>query len=188
MRGGCGVRTEASWPMRLGRYVTKTFDYLTDAMAVISGILLFTLTAMTCIAVIIRYFFQLSAAWTTEFAEYFIYLAVVLATPWVLKHDKHVTVDVFINLANPKIQRRIAIFNCIVGIIISALLFYYGTMAAHENYVKGTMIIRVTPIPKYVPLVFIPIMAFFLVYQFAHKLWQLVGKAARQNTVIKQTN
>lgn len=151
--------------------IYRVFDGITTFLAVVSGILLFVVTMMITIAVVLRYFFGQSVAWSTEFAEYFIYLAVVMATPWVLKLDKHVRVDAVINLLGPKTRWVLDIINNFLGILMSLALLYFSYMATYENYVKGTMNIRVTPIPKWIPLVFMPIMAALLIFQFSYKFY-----------------
>ncbi len=147
-------------------------DFATDLTAVISGILLAVLVVMITAAVFLRYYFGVSVGWSTELAEYFIYVAVMLGAPWVLKKDAHVIVDVVVSAMRPTTQRRLAIFINLLGAAIGITFFYYSLQATWENFVKGTETIRIMPIPRYLPLLFMPIMALLVTFQFLRKSWR----------------
>lgn len=156
---------------KIGTSVMAVADFLTQLAAVISGILLTSMVCMITIAVLLRYYFNLSVGWSTELAEYFIYTAVVLAAPWVLKRDAHVVVDIFIINLTPEARRKVAIFINVLGAAIGLAFFYYSLLATWENYVKGTETIRIMPIPRYLPLMFLPIMSLLFFFQFLKKVW-----------------
>jgi C4-dicarboxylate transporter, DctQ subunit len=166
------MKNKTSPLIRIGKLLISGNDLVIKGMAVLSGMLVVTLTSLICLAVLLRYYFSLSVGWATELTEYFIFLVVMLATPWVLKNNKHVMVDVIVNIVNPKVRRQFAIITNFIGGLASGALFYYSMLATYENYVKGTMMIKIMPIPKYWPLLFIPIMAFFTTLQFAIKIWE----------------
>jgi len=146
-------------------------DFFTNLTAVLSGILLTGMVLMITVAVLLRYYFGLSVGWSTELAEYFIYLAVVLGAPWVLKNDGHVVMDIFITNLAPEAKRKIGIFVNLLGAAISAAFFYYSLLATIENFVKQTETIRIMPIPRYLPLMFLPIMSILFLFQFLRKGW-----------------
>lgn len=154
-------------------------DFATGLTAVLSGILLSAMVLMITVAVLLRYYFSLSVGWSTELAEYFIYMAVVLAAPWVLKKDAHVVVDIFIINLSPENKRRIAVFINLLGAVIGIAFFYYSFLATWENFVKGTETIRIMPIPRYIPLLFLPIMSLLFCFQFLRKAWQNLYPSSR---------
>lgn len=150
----------------------KGVDFATNLTAVLSGILLTGMVLMVTVAVLLRYYFGLSVGWSTELAEYFIYLSVVLAAPWVLKKDAHVVVDIFIVNLTPETKRRIGVFINLLGAAIGIAFFYYSLLATWENFIKGTETIRIMPIPRYLPLMFLPIMSILIFFQFLRKVWE----------------
>lgn len=147
-------------------------DFITNLAAVLAGVLLAGMVLMITTAVLMRYYFGLSVGWSTELAEYFIYLVVVLGAPWVLKNDGHVVVDVLVCNLKPATRRRLRIFVNLLGAAIGVAFFYYSFLATVENFVKGTETIRIMPIPRYLPLMFLPIMSILFVFQFLRKGWQ----------------
>jgi TRAP-type C4-dicarboxylate transport system permease small subunit len=170
--GGEFVRSEITG---LGRTATRFMagiNRLTEAMAFISGVLLFTLGPMITIAVIMRYYFKVSVAWSTEIEEYMLYLAVLFAAPWILRKDAHVRVDILLNKAKDGTKRVLQLIGNTVGLLVSLGLFYFGLLATYENFIRGTKIIKVMPIPKYLPLLFVPIMGFVLFFVFLFNIWE----------------
>ena len=155
--------------LRAVQRADKLLDYVTDALAVTSGIFVIILTSLICVSVVLRYYFNLSVGWTTELTEYFIFIVVMLGTPWVLKNNKHVVVDVVYSTATPKLKRTFAIITNAIGFLVGAGYFYYGLQATHENFVKGTLLVKIMPIPKWLPLLFVPIMSFLVACLFARK-------------------
>jgi TRAP-type C4-dicarboxylate transport system permease small subunit len=145
---------------------------ITEAMAFISGVLLFTLGPMITIAVILRYYFKVSVAWSTEIEEYMLYLAVLLGAPWIMHKDAHVRVDILLNKAKDSTKRVLQLIGNTVGLLICAGLFYFGLLATYENFIRGTKIIKVMPIPKHLPLLFVPIMSFVLFFIFLFNIWE----------------
>lgn len=161
----------ARWT-RAARGLMAVVDFATDLTAVISGVLLMVLVLMITVAVFLRYYFHLSVGWSTELAEYFIYAAVMLGAPWVLRKDAHVIVDVVVATMSRKTQRRLAVFINLLGAAIGIAFFCYSLQATWENFVKGTETIRIMPIPRYLPLLLMPIMALLVTFQFLRKSWQ----------------
>lgn len=170
------MESVVSYTRRICSAFIVIIDRITEGMAIVSGVLLFALAPMITVAVLLRYYFKVSVAWSTEIEEYFLYLGVLLASAWVLRNDEHVRVDVVVNLMNPRLKRVMNLLSNFLGAITSVGLFYYGLLATYENYVKGTLTIKVMPIPKYLPFLFVPIMAAMVFFQFLRKViyyWRL---------------
>lgn len=157
--------------MKKGSSFRKVIEYITDIMAVVSGVLLSMLVLTISASVILRYYFHFSVGWVTEIEEYVLFLAVMLGTPWVLKHDKHVTVDVVVNSLSLEKRRKLLIFTNFLGAVIGLLLFYYSGLTTYENFVTGTLLIKIMPVPKYLPLMFIPLSCIFFSLHFLFKAW-----------------
>ncbi|MEW6524406.1 MAG: TRAP transporter small permease [Bacillota bacterium] len=153
----------------------RVVDFITASMAVVSAVLLSALVLLISVSVVMRYYFGLSVAWTTELGEYFIYVAVMLATPWVLKKDAHVQVDVLLQVLREKTKQKLAIVSNILGLLVTAVLFYYGLLATHENYVRGTLSVKVMPVPKYLPLSVIPVVMLLCMLQFVIKIGKCIA-------------
>ena len=150
-------RSEPVKPGKVFRIIDKTLDKITLALAVLAGVMTFFLTLMITYGVIVRYFLHGSVAATTEFAEYIIYIDVMLATPYVLKIDKHVRVDVFSRLLSPAKQKILNVVLNILGAIACLMTFYYSMMVVSDAFKSGINFVRVTPVKKWVIMAFVPL-------------------------------
>ncbi len=157
---------------KTGSRLMDGIDRIAGVMAFISGVFLFTLGPMITIAVIMRYYFKVSVAWSTEIEEYMLYLAVLFAAPWIMRKDAHVRVDILLNKATGGTKRVLQLIGNTVGLLICAGLFYFGLLATYENFIRGTKIIKVMPIPKYLPLLIVPLMGFVLFFIFLFNIWE----------------
>lgn len=157
--------------MKKGSTFRKAVECVTDGMAVVSGVLLSLLVITISASVLLRYYFHFSVGWVTEVEEYVLFLAVMLGTPWVLKHDKHVSVDVVVNSLSPGNRRKLSIFTNFLGALVGIILFYYSGLATYENFVSGALLVKIMPVPKYMPLMFIPLSCIFFSLQFLFKAW-----------------
>lgn len=162
--------TAPPWCRKAASAFVRVVDLITTGMAVMSAVLLSALVLLISVSVVMRYYFGLSVAWSTELGEYFIYIAVMLATPWVLKRDAHVQVDVLLQVLRERTKQRLAVVSNALGLLVTSILFYYGLLATHENYVKGTLSVKVMPVPKYLPLAVVPVAMLFCMFQFMFKL------------------
>ncbi len=155
--------------LNAGRSILRVLDGITNAMAAMSGLFLCAMVTIICISVVLRYFFHFSAGWTTELTEYFIFVMVMLGSPWVLREDNHVVVDVVYAMVGRRTRKVFAVATNFLGFLVGAAYVYYGLQATVENFLDGTMLVKIMPIPKWMPLAFIPIMSFFVMYWFARK-------------------
>lgn len=157
--------------MKKGSSFRKVIECISDGMAVVSGVLLSLLVLTISLSVILRYYFHFSVGWVTEIEEYVLFLAVMLGTPWVLKHDKHVTVDAVVNSLAPEKRRKLAVFSNFLGALIGIVLLYYSGLTTYQNFVTGALLVKIMPIPKYMPLMFIPLSCIFFSLHFLFKVW-----------------
>ena len=145
---------------------------LTDAMAFISGVLIFTLGPMITIAVIMRYYFKVSVAWSTEIEEYMLYRGGAFRRA--LDHAQgRPRPGRYPAQQGPDGTKRVfQLIGNTVGLLTSRVFFTSACLATYENFVRGTKIIKVMPIPKYLPLLIVPLMAFVLFFIFLFNLWE----------------
>lgn len=143
---------------------------LTHSLAFLSAILILVMAIVICVSVIMRYYLNLSVGWSTELSEYMIYLSVLLGVAWVLKQDKHVTMDALVNVLKVRNQIILAVISNSISAIGSLVLFFYGAFATYENYLKGTATVKVMSLPKYLLLFLIPLMSILCFVFFVKKV------------------
>lgn len=139
-------------------------------MAIFAGFLTLAMTLIICYSVIVRYFFNISIEWAIEYSEYLIYINVMLATPWVLKIDKHVRVDIISQILPLKVQRGLSIFISLLGIVMCSVFFYFSFNETIKAFDSGINLVRVIPVKKWIVMSIMPIMSGLSAILFLRKV------------------
>ena len=139
-------------------------------MAILAGFLTLAMTLIICYSVIVRYFFHISIEWAIEYSEYLIYIDVMLATPWVLKIDKHVRVDILSQVLPAKVQRGLNIFISVLGIVMCSVFFYFSLKETIKAFESGINLVRVIPVKKWIVMSIMPVMSGLSTILFFRKI------------------
>jgi TRAP-type C4-dicarboxylate transport system permease small subunit len=153
-----------------GRAIWVGIDKFSDYLGFLAGLSYIFLAIIVSGAILLRYFLGITIASLTELSEYALYVSVLISCPYVLKVDGHVNVDVFINAANSRTKKRLALVCNILGILTSATYMYYGTISAYETFVRKIPVIKTMAFPKWVLLVVIPIVSALFLYYFVIRI------------------
>ncbi|HZG64298.1 MAG TPA: TRAP transporter small permease [Rubrobacteraceae bacterium] len=151
------------------RILGKSLDRIEDIFAFLGGILLVVAVFSVVFQVIARYFFGLSFIWINEVNEYILLYVPFLGAAWLLRHNGHVTVDLLVRVLPPRIKKASNILVAALGIIISAVLVWYGTSVTMEAYARGTVSTTSTQLPLVYLLVVIPVGSLLLLFEFIRK-------------------
>lgn len=128
-------------------------------LAVTAAVFTFTIALCICYSVIGRALLKQDVAWALELCEYLIYIDVMLATPWVLKIDKHVRVDILYYLIPPKAERILNQIINVLGVIMCAWFCYYSIITTVAAFNSGINLVRVVPVKKWLVMIFLPFMS-----------------------------
>ncbi len=146
------------------------FDYLLDAMAYMAGILIFAITFFVCGSVVIRYLGFRPPIWVLQFTEYGLVWFTFLAAAWLLRHKGHIRIDTLTSRLNPKAQKAIQVADDALGVLISMVIFIFGTIHTIELAQKGIMEVKGLTVPKAPFFAIIPIGGLVLAIQFARNI------------------
>jgi C4-dicarboxylate transporter, DctQ subunit len=106
------LRPDAIWDK-----VERTLIGLLGAVAMLVGLL----------QVLGRYLFPEHAiGWAEEVIVYLIVWGVVIASSQLVRTDGHVRPDLVLRAMPPGVQRWMEVFNCIVALVFSAGMVWYG--------------------------------------------------------------
>ena len=151
------------------RILGKSLDRIEDIFAFLGGVLLVVAVFSVVFQVLARYFFGLSFIWINEVNEYILLYVPFLGAAWLLRHNGHVTVDLLVRVLPPRIKKASNILVAALGIIISAVLLWYGTSVTIEAYARGTVSTTSTQLPLVYLLVVIPVGSLLLLLEFIRK-------------------
>ena len=148
------------------------FDRLIDALALIAGIVLCSLTGLICLDVAARYFRLFSTPWTLDIAEYFLYVITFFGAPWVLREGGHIAIDIFVQQLNPRARRRAVMLSHTIGAVVCGVLLYYACRVWWRSFSDKTLIHETFVFPEWIILaVAPPIFLMLLVVFLRWLLW-----------------
>ena len=141
------------------------YNYLRDGLAVISGLLVVAMVLYVSASVFLRHT-PYPMGWGLEVAEYSLIILTFFSAGWLLKNRGHTRIDIIIDLI--KKPRTRSIVDGILYLITAAItlfLMIFGVLVTWENYLSGTLQVKIYTFPKWMLCIIIPIGLFFLVIE-----------------------
>lgn len=162
--------------MKLSTKFTTTLDGVIKIPAVFGIIILVGAWLSVSFDVIMRYFFNRPQAWVVEVTEYILMASTFLGTAWVLKLEKHITIDVGANQLNPWSQELLKTATSILCGLACLVITWYGVAVTLREFQGGFITEGVMGIPTAPLLVFIPIGFLLLSIQFMRRTYASLKK------------
>lgn len=141
------------------------YNYLRDGLAVISGLLVVAMVLYVSASIFLRHT-PYPMGWGLEVAEYSLIILTFFSAGWLLKNRGHTRIDILIELI--KKPRTKSIIDGILYMITAAItlfLMIFGAIVTWENYLSGTLQVKIYTFPKWMLCIIIPIGFFFLVIE-----------------------
>jgi TRAP-type C4-dicarboxylate transport system permease small subunit len=147
----------------------RILDKILAILAVLSGLLLLFITFAIFYTIVARFLDIPGPIWAVQFTEYALLWMTLLGTAWVLKQRRHVSVDLLTSRLSAQTKLYFNLAHSVMGVVVSGVLCWYGTVVTWGQYQRGVMDIQVVDMPKYLILIIIPIGFLFLIGQFFRK-------------------
>jgi C4-dicarboxylate transporter DctQ subunit len=141
------------------------YNYLRDGLAIISGFLVVAMVLYVSASVFLRHT-PYPMGWGLEVAEYSLIILTFFSAGWLLKNRGHTRIDIIIDLI--KKPRARSIVDGILYVITAAItlfLMIFGALVTWENYLSGTLQVKIYTFPKWMLCIIIPIGLFFVVIE-----------------------
>jgi len=114
-----------------------------------------------------------SAALAHFHHPYWLFLT-AFVSPWLLHKGQHVRIDLVLQQVPAVVGWCFEIFVDCLGIVVSALLTWYGIRELHVSMVDGTKIAKFFTIPEWWTLWPLPMMFILLALEFCFRLLRVV--------------
>ena len=157
----------------------KLFDRIIGALAFIAGVLLLLITFFVCYAVITRYLGFKPPVWVLQFTEYALLWITFLGAAWLLKKDGHIRIDTLVSKLNPGNFRKVGIVDDFLGFIVSAVIFWFGTLHTIDCYQRNIMDVKGVIVPKFALFLIIPLGGLTLAIQFGRDCLNKIRSKSR---------
>ncbi len=121
-------------------------------MAVLAGLLLIFITLSMCVSIALRTMNLQTPLWSVQFNEYSLLWIAMLGGGWLLRREKHVSLDTVTRRLKGGGLKRLRVFHAFLGLLICAILAYYTGAVTWDNLKRGVLDVRAVDIPKYLIL------------------------------------
>jgi TRAP-type C4-dicarboxylate transport system permease small subunit len=152
--------------------VEKVMDKILTALGVIPALLLLYMVLSTSFNIFARFLGFGGLVWGVQFTEYSLLWMTLLGATWVLKRDRHVTVDLITGLLKERTTVYLNVVHSIMGFAVCAVLCWYGAVVTWGQHQRGVVDIQVVDMPKYIILLVIPAGFFFLALEFIRRFFK----------------
>jgi len=109
-------------------------------------------------------------AWVVEVSEYSLPLATFLIAPWLLHRNEHVRLDVLLAMLPRGFARALERLADAIGILICAVLVWYGVKLILDSARLGSMVVKTLAIPEWWQYALVPVCFFLLAIEFVRRL------------------
>ncbi len=146
----------------------RAFERLTAVLAIFAALLILSMSFWTTYDVLTRYFLDYSSPWAFDLSEYSLVWITFLGAPWVLLQDRHIRIELLIDVLPNRWQRFLGIGVSIVAMFACLVLLWRTGIAAQQYFDNNVMMARIWRIPRIWPYAAIPVgsalmaIAFFL--------------------------
>lgn len=138
--------------------------------AAVAAVLILAMSLWISYDVITRYFLDYSSPWSFDLSEYALVWITFLGAPWVLLQDRHVRIELLVDVLSPRVQRMLGIVVCLIAIITCAVLAWRTGLAAFQYIERNEMMPRIVRIPRIWPYCIVPIGSLLLTFAFCLRL------------------
>jgi len=122
--------------------------------------------------VLVRYFTNASFAFTEEFSVFLLVVMTLAGASAAFARNRHIRLEFFVQKLGVRPRRRIEIAVTLCGLVLFAVLTFYGTRLFWDDWTYGTT----TPgigIPQWIYTVWLPLLSALITLRIAGRLARL---------------
>ena len=148
----------------------KAYERFTGIFAAIAALLCLLMSLWITYDVLTRSLFNWASPWAFDLSEYALVWITFLAAPWILMNDRHIRIELLLDVLPVSVQRIFGVAVSIVAIVACAVLTWRTGIAALSYFERGDMMARIWRIPRIYPYAVIPFGCGLLTVGFVFRL------------------
>ncbi len=154
---------------KLVRRLGAIFDHIMYALYFMACILVVFILLSILIDIVMRYFFGRPQIWVIESVSYSLVFITFLSAAWVLKLNRHVSMDFVIERLSPRNQAIFDLIGCLIGGIVWLIVTYYCGQLTWKMYLERVHIESELHLLEAPLLAIIPVGSFILFIQLLRR-------------------
>jgi TRAP-type transport system small permease protein len=155
------------------------FGRLLEALLLLACLLLLIMTVLIGADVLLRNTGFGGIAPSNEISEDIIYLLTLLAAPGLLRHGRHIRVDIVLRAVPERIGWLLEWLGDILGLICCLYFVWYGTRVAVASFTSGALSIKTLILPEWWLLLPMPLAFALLGLEFVFRMQRLATAERR---------
>lgn len=163
------------------------FARLVTFMGAIFALIIAWLAVSVTADVILRNFAIGNIPWLNEVAEYLLYTGTFIAAPWALRAGAHVRVDILVSALPRETGLQLERLLDVLGFVIAAILFYYGSVAVYDAVVSGAKQYKMLTISEWLLLIPFALSSLLLAIEFVFRFLRARAIAAEADSVLDKS-
>ena len=153
---------------------TRPFDAILNVGGGAAAVVILFTMAAVIYEVAMRYFLKRPTTWVLEVVEWCQVWMTFLSAAWILKEERHVTIDIVSSGLKPRAQVSLAIVTSSLGALICLTMVWFGGQVVWDHFARGVVEASVLKAPKAPLLVVIPAGFLLMFIQFLRKIRTLL--------------
>ena len=126
----------------------RYYDRFLDFCGTLTGMLILLISIGIGVDVLIRCVQGQSIYWMIDLVEYALLLMTFLGAPWVLRHGRHVAVDIVLMTLPHYVRAWVVRVMAVVCAAICGFMAVVGAEAVLESYARGTLLFKSLVFPE----------------------------------------
>ena len=155
------------------RLFLRAVDRLSEALGIVAMLLLAAAVLVVCQMILMRYVFNASTVWQTEFVIYALMAATFLGSSYVLLHRGHVGVDLLPTMLGGRGKFILELIGGLISLAFCGVLAYSSWLYFHEAWEGSWTTDTVWALPLWIPLLPLPVGMAALCLQYIAELIRL---------------
>ncbi len=157
--------------MKTLRRLATIYDRILNYTYALAFALLSFAWLLVTLDVLLRAAVSRSISWTLEVVGYILVYVTLLSAAWVLKEDRHISVDLVLHRLGPTSRAVVNIVISILGAITWLVVAWYSGEVTWDNFQTGSLIQDHAIIhpPLYTILIILPVGSLLLFIQFVRR-------------------
>ena len=157
-----------------GKVRKKGFDFIIEFLAYLAGIIIFAIAVIVTYTAVVRYLGLRPPIWVLQWTEYGLLWFTFLGAAWLLREGGHIRIDTIVTRLHKKTRHKVEIVDDILGFIVSAIVFWFGTLHTIDLYQRGIMEVKGVIVPKFLIFLIIPLGGLALCIQFGREFFNKI--------------
>jgi len=159
----------------------RSINLLSNIFGVISALGILAASLVVTQGVIVRYVFKSPTIWQVELTIYILMCATFLGTPWVLKENGHINIELVTTRFSPAVRDTLNLVTSAVALLFCVVIAWKGWLMWYDAYDGGWVSESLWSVPLKYPYLMIPLGMSLTSLQYMVKI-SAQAKQLRQKT------